>query len=757
MAAREVSKGTIIAAKGQPLSALHIITQGQVSATFAGGEILLKKGDVIGLTDISYDTNSFTYVARETTCLLSFSVTDRNSLRELILSNPDLTKMLYTSGVGQALAVLSQYARFRGLCADAYDFVQDTFDTYLDYCKKNNISFRSLPQFDNYTRLYLEKDIADWLIGYYTSFRNFSDDIRQALPNYPAYVVGVLYRASDDIHSTYDACDKMNSFYKEKMSVLMAENGVDLFDLYTSLFFRLGTVSPDSEKIISSIDEIVDYIKENPCINTDLIHERVSAYIAKKQGLISAAPSQNEQAESGSFAQEVSGSLDVILEYAEADAELSNHFRHILNLYKKLPDKASSDDNVRMIRNELTNSFYDLYTKAFLKAASDYSVPTILKMFFNFGYVDEELAGIDNACYLYNLAESYKGDADFGVYTAFEWFKAIYSMKKDPSRNEFDVDYIGYLHEQRVQGKITAAEETQLADNPKQRLIFEMKNVFPLVNKVTFGRISSFCPVFTEGNVIKPLPSCLVTPDLISDTISKVLSTDYGAFHRETIYTNERYGIQREYVHVKILPDVILMPNVGQRGIMWQEIEGRKRTTPARFMLSAFHLEDLLATMTRLVGDYRWEMCKRIQGSRWNDVTDKSLTSEYFDYIQFYKKNSDLSTDAKEKIRQGLSKVKNSFKEMFIRDYMTWVMYESTGSPRLNKITRSIMCTYCPFPFEMRKAVTANPLFKETIERYEIKTAQKLHHLDGVINKLAASGVSIPPELAEERAFIAGK
>ena len=248
-----------------------------------------------------------------------------------------------------------------------------------------------------------------------------------------------------------------------------------------------------------------------------------------------------------------------------------------------------------------------------------------------------------------------------------------------------------------------------------------------------------------------------MTTDNIVESIQKVLSVDFGAFHRETVYTNDKAGIPKEFVQVKILPNVILTPNVGTRGVMWQEIEGRKRTTPARFMISAFHQEDLNLTFTRLVGDYRWQMCKRVQGARWNDVTDRSLTSEYFDYVQFYRKNSELSQDTKDKIKQALVKAKNSFKEMFIMDYIVWVMYEGNGSPRLNKFARNILCTYCPFPAELRKKMAANPLFKELLERQEIKIGQKLHHIDNVIQKIKNAGVEVPDEIMATRNFIEGK
>ena len=40
------------------------------------------------------------------------------------------------------------------------------------------------------------------------------------------------------------------------------------------------------------------------------------------------------------------------------------------------------------------------------------------------------------------------------------------------------------------------------------------------------------------------------------------------------MYANVEAGIPKEVIHVEVLPDFILMPNVGNRGVMWQEIEG---------------------------------------------------------------------------------------------------------------------------------------------------------------------------------------
>ncbi|MCR5278405.1 MAG: cyclic nucleotide-binding domain-containing protein, partial [Lachnospiraceae bacterium] len=459
---------------------------------------------------------------------------------------------------------------------------------------------------------------------------------------------------------------------------------------------------------------------------------------------------------SGEMNENLANSIDVILEFAGVENDTADAFRKAIHKFKQLPDKAATDDNARRLRNEITKLFYEIYVDTFRESIRNYDIPTVVKMFLNFGYVDAELAGIENANYLYSIAEDYRGDSGRGVYTAYEWLEAIYNQEKDPSRNELDTDFLSYLHEQRVKGEIDEHTERRKANDPTERLLFEINNMFPSVNKVTYGRISIFCPIFSEHNVIKPLQSCIVDPDKLMDCLTRLEKVDYGAFYRETVYVNEDCGIPKEFINVRITPDIIIFPNVGTRGVMWQEIEGRKRTTPARFMISAFHIEDLDATFTRLVGEYRWEMCKRIQGARWNDIGDRSLTSEYFDYVQFYKKNSELSAEAKEKIKNSLVKAKNSYKEMFVRDYVTWVIFEGAGSPRLNKLARGIIFTYCPFNKELRESLGKNPIYKEFVEHFNVRLQQKLHHIDNVIKKIDASGQSVPQEILINRAFVEG-
>ena len=754
MAAKEVAKDKIICAEGQPLEAIHIIASGTINASTPAGDITLRKGDIVGLCDIAFDSHSFTYTTVENSSFISFPVKDKNAISGIVKVNPEVGKMMFNSMINQIVQLIQSGLKSKKECVESFASIHALYNEYTDYCAHNNVISRSLPGLEELSEFNSEEEIPESAFAYYACMKDFPQELKHSLAARIPYLNGFLFRASADIHSTFSVCRTMNDYLEDSVTLLMKDSKADLFDLYTSLYYRLKPGTPDSEAVDKRISEITKYVGNFKSVPKALIEDRVSEYKQKASNL--APSSLNSEKGENLVNSDLSNALDIILEYADMEPEFCEEFKTLIGKYKKLSDKGSSDDAARKLRLDITKNFYTLYKEAFQLSVSDFNIPPILKMFFNFGFVDAELAGLENANYLYNIANEFRGNEDLGVFTAYEWLTAIYQMRKDPSRNEYDADYTDYLHEQKVQGKITADQEKRLVKDPGERVLFELNNMFPLVNKVTYGRLSTFCPVLSESDVIKPLQNCIVTVDTITEAIKKIEAIDYSAYYRETIYSNDTCGISKEYVHVHITPDVILFPNIGTRGVMWQEIEGKKRTTPSRFMISVFHMEDIVSTLTRLTGEYRWEMCKRIQGARWNDVSDKSLTSEYFDYVQFYRKNSELSTDAKEKIKNALTKAKNSFKEMFVRDYITWIMFEGSGSPRLNKVARAILVVYCPFPKDLREKIGVNPMFKDLIERYNIKTEQKLHHYDNVITKIKSTGQDIPEELIKQRLFIEG-
>lgn len=750
MAIKEFPAGKILFQSEQPVTAIHLIANGSVRATYPGGELRLVKGDVIGICELHLGSYYMTYQSEETVSLAPYPCS-RAQLSELMGTNPEMSDRIVTSLYRQLRAILNQYESARSDCDKLYRDLTESYKQYASFCTKHGISPRALPDLDTLSELVLDEDVDEWLGSYYGQLLTLvkNSPVRKKSP---AFMFGLLAKASKDIYQVSSVCRILYDYKSELSNLMMNENRLDLFDLYASLLYRIGTAAEDSSALSDTISTIMAQLESYSAIDRDMYESRIAEYHDRINSLNVPA---DESSESGAANNaEILDSLNTILSYAEVDDETASNFRSAIEQFRKITDKNSTDDAVRKLRQRITTLFYTVYEKAFVRSLKDQSVPKVLKMFFNFGYVDEQLAGMKNASYLCSIVNYLPTDPSRGLYTIYEWLMAIYKGDKSPSRNEFDTDYQAYVHEMKTGGKITAAEETAMLNDREKMVLFELQSVFPSINKITFGRISSFCPVFSEHNILKDLDSSLVSVDHVQEAFRHIRSVDFSAYYRDTIYTNSELGIAKEYIGVEVLPDIILMPNMGIRGVMWQEIEGRKRTTPARMMVSIFQMEDLTNILIRLTADFRWEMCKRVQGPRWNDVTEPSLTSEYFDYIQFYKKNHDLSPDAKEKIKLSMQKAKNSFKEMFIRDYESWILYEGAGSPRLNKIARAILFGYCPFAKEIRDTLKANPLYKETMERYDVKLGQQLHHYDNLFQKIKNVGAKIPPELQAQRNFL---
>ena len=91
---------------------------------------------------------------------------------------------------------------------------------------------------------------------------------------------------------------------------------------------------------------------------------------------------------------------------------------------------------------------------------------------------------------------------------------------------------------------------------------------------------------------------------------------------------------------------------------------------------------------------------------------------------------------------------------MFVSDYMTWLLYESAGSPRLNKVARIILFTYCPFKKEVREKIGANPLYKQATERYNIMNSKVLHRISLLYGKLENTPDGVPEEIRDYKNFL---
>ncbi len=442
--------------------------------------------------------------------------------------------------------------------------------------------------------------------------------------------------------------------------------------------------------------------------------------------------------------------LQQILDYAGFSEQEKESAEEAIARYQSLPDVFSADKEIFALRKELIKIFYDVYFKIFMRTMEEETQPKpVIRMFLNFGFMDERLAGEENTGLLYGLAEHLDACRSEHVYTIYEWLKSIYNGENQPSKNEFDLDYPAYLADLRKNGKITADQEKRHLYNQEYKVRYELQNMFASGNRATYGKMSAFCPMLGEYDLINSADKMLVTAQRLEEAMDKVRQIDFSVFYREIQFSDPAKGINREMIMKEVIPDIILMPNAGTRAMMWQETVGVKKDTPARFLFPVFTVADIDDLMMETMGRYRWEICRKIQGVHWNDIREKSLTSEFCDYLQFYRKNNEISPEVKEKIKSALLRGRNNFREVFVKDYQSWIKYESRGSYRLNKVSRAILIRYCPFAKRIREELKSNPMYQNELERYDLLRAKTVQRIRGVYEKYQRAGGMITKELED--------
>ncbi len=750
MAGIDLPKQTIIYKVGQPLTALHLITSGQVRVQYPGGEYILGKGDVIGLIEISSELHFLNYTTISDINMLTYPYSNGDALLDVLQKHTDIARFFVRSAFRQIQIFLNRCDISAIEANNLFTGLVNHYRTYREICTRYRMVPQVLPSFDILDTSFLEEFPDIWLSNYYRGLLQVLSDSQSPLFNIDSSVTyGFLRKAGQDFQKAYQSVEENYTHQKQLLNFYINDTSQDMFAYLSSLYFKVTPGSEESNEIYTILEYIIELYQESSLSENAVLRQRINSFrnsIINNNIFHDISPDKNDMVHTFT---RLRNSLTTIMSYAELDAEAAAACQKAINTYKSMPDRTITGTEADELRKELTTHFYSLYSMAAMKNLKDKDAPLPVQLFLYFGYMDEELAGVENCQTLVRLLQQKTDSSQSGVYPFYDWLKAIYEGKKEPSRNEYEEDYADYIHKQKLSGTLSEVDLRALENNTVSKVVFELRNMFPLTNKMTYGRMSTFCPIFTEENVLKSLDSSYVTASGLGQAISRIKDVDFSLFYRTTNNPDPQ-SPYKELVHIECLPDIILMPNVGIHSVMWQEIEGKRRTTPSRMIFSIFHMEDIYTSMVRLAGEYRWEICRRIQGYRWNDISTPSLTSEYSDYIQYYKKNRSLSAEAKERVKSNLLRARNSFKEMFVRDYILWILFESTGSPRLNKVSRDILFKYCPFPVTIRGTLKNNPQYGELLQRYDLKREQKLHHLNQFSKKLLFANKPVPPEVERE-------
>lgn len=752
-AVNQIQKDSVIYQAGEPFSSVGLLLKGRVLVEADGIRTVFSSGNFLGACDVEHDTHSFTYIAYDNAVVYVFPVQSHKDFENVLQKNGEYYGLLNTSLNFFIAEMYRTYMLLQEHCEDAKKFICQQYEDYKRIGIESGIAPHYISFIENLQKEKTETITLDNRIPYYIASAKVPVTAQKDF--YMGNNFVSIYHFKEQRQCIFSLLEALTSRSKEMLWYFrtMVSDEKNLFSLVSEQAMNLGHMERENSEQVAAVDALLQKINDVETFLVDKLGQKVTINRERMEkiyfSLLSGVLPDDIDLAAEVNIEDLNHSLDQILSYATIDKEVKDEFVEHLNAFKALPDKVSKSDEAARVRRKLSTHYYDIYEQVFFKTLEDDNPPTVIKLFLNYGYICETLMKENHLKELITLKNKNEYKDGCQVYTMSEWLKSIYKMEKVPSKNEFDQDFEQYLRQEKQESRITAEDEQRLITDPKARVHYEIQNLLRYSNRILHGKITSFVPVLFSEGFMSLMPNSHLTADKINGQISSIEAVDFSVFYRESFSFYEELGIAKQVIFERYCPDIILFPICGQNTLMWQDIIGKKRTTKGRLLFPAFLEQSLEKEVLKVIGEFRWEVCRSEQGMHWNDIHYPSLVSEYSDYLQFYKKNPALSMDVKEKIKSQLAKSSNRHRTVFAQDYADWILREANGAMRVNKLVRNILATYCPFRKNIRDKLNEQPVNAEAGKRFKIERSKLLRQIETNCNKFDKAGIPIPKEVQE--------
>ena len=762
-----VKKGEVIFAKGEKNTQVGILLAGKVVVQGEYYRLVRAQGTYLALNRMNDEVYNATYTAIEDSVVYALPVQGEDTLRNIIAKNADYRAIMISS---QFKSVVDLY-RIKTSLADRADrifnFAKKSYEEYKTFCKDYGVAAMGLSELEELQPYEGLQDINEYRMPYYEEGAKIPLSANKLYFSYSEEMVSFqVNEIITLVTSLREDCIAMVDYIKGILDVVGLRPRQNLFeyicakaqevkkkdDLPIELHVFLKNIL---DEVQFQYDALWQQASGMPKLDITQLKDGMAA-LAGREAIVKEEKTKEEREKE--IARDVASlpnSLDQILKYAPISDEDKEKLKTNIDHLVEVPDRLSAEDDVKKAKKTITPLVFKLYLACYQKIKEGLiAPPKAVELFMNYGYIDERLLDPEHLEFLCGI-EHEENEGPCKVVTMMEWLDLIKEGKREPSKSEFDEDYTENLRSLKKQGEITEKEQKILLHDMNRRVEYEVMNMFMSNMRTLYGQPSAYMPVLYKEAIFGYLDKILVTKKSINESIKNLIKIDYSVFYREVIYSNTELKISNETVMKNVYPDVILFPLFGTNASMWQEIGGKNKGTPARFCFPIMTSTNIDELMVKMFGRFRWEICRCIQGMAWNDVKVKSLTSEYMDYIQFYRKNRDLSDEAREKVKLQIQKARNNSREIFLLDYEAWIKNEANGSMKMNKVAREIIATYCPFEKSLRTKLNAQRPY-EVAQARSIRNAQKKkQEFELKIKALQKVTDEIPDEMMNTYKFFA--
>ena len=747
-AMNQVPVGEKLFEEGMDSDGIFVVLKGKGELVNSNVCLPVVSGDFLGIWDMQTGMYNTGCIATEEMTVFAFPATTDEELLTFLDGNKEYSGRV-TATLGRLIAELhTKLGCYLQEAKMLPNVIEELYRQYCARCKAEELRAAELPKAGK--EVFSVSDSPEWL-EYYLEAAKIP---AEAQKNYFTCDAKVAYRHIEEqvtiLRWLFAECEKQGAFLRRLGSVLMNGGADNLFFYFCALEEKAGTAETKKAAVLLR-DVTEKKLTELAALFEKCAGEPFETHQKKRDARKQGAGHLAEGEEP------CENALEQILSFAGVSEETGAEFTKLLKNFAGLEDKTSTEDGVRRLRRQISDIFYQIYEIIFRKTygMDDTDIALPIRLFLEYGFVDETLISRAQLLELEKLVSEPVNTGETGchIFTIREWLSWVYEGKREPSKNEFDQEYSEMLRELKKSGQITEEEEKAKFKDYDERLHYEIQNLFRYNHRIVNGQLSIFVPFLYEELLGGEPERSFLSKEKVQAAVDRLRSVDFSLFYREFLYMNKELGIEKEYRMAEILPDIILFPTMGSKSIVWQDISCRRRDTPGRFLLPLFAEVSIDDLLIRVCGRYRWELCRTVQGAAWNNIQIKSLTSEYTDYLMYYKKNRDISEERKERVKAQLQKGKNNYREVFAMDYEMWMKNEVNGAMKLNKVAREIMATYCPFEKNIRAQLAGQPAFEDAMARQRRESAKKLRETELRHFAITKNGIELPQELVDTMAY----
>ena len=762
-----VKKNEVIFKQGDAVTQVGIVLSGKVLMQNDWMRLVRGQGALIALNDIPQEIYGATYIAMEDSVIYALPITGEESIRSIVAKNVDYRAIMISS----QFKYITTLARIRqdlyNRVYRLYQFAQRSYQQYSALCQAMGLQMISLQEMEDIQPYDQIVDENEDRLRYYEEGAKIPLAVNKQYFSYSEEMV--VYQVTEIINmvdSFYGDCNAMIDYIKELLELVGSKPNHNLFEyacVQGTEMRRKGEVPREMKGLLTDIlkevqfqhSELQKQCQNIAAMDFDSMEKRIEDVVSKEMTESEKKSQEEKDAAMKRDVLSLKNSMNQVIEFAALDEETAEKLRTNVDYLVKASDRLSIEDDVKKAKKTITPIVFQLYYDCYMKVSRGIpTMPKAVELFLNFGMLDERLLEQEHLEFLCSI-EPEENEGPCKVFTMVEWLNMIREGKREPSKSEFDEDYFENLRTMKKMGDITEAEQKALTNDMAKRVEYEVMNMQKSNSRTLYGQPTTYMPILYKEAIFGYLDKILITKKMINQSVENLMKVDYSVFYREVLYTNTALKINHESTMQNIYPDIILFPLYGINAAMWQEVGGKNKATPGRFafpILSNTNVDDM---MVKLFGRFRWELCRCIQGMQWNDVKVKSLTSEYMDYIQFYRKNRDVSDEAREKIKLQIQKARNNSREIFLIDYEFWVKSESNGSMKMNKVAREILATYCPFEKSLREKLGVQRPYEVAMARHGRNSLKKKQEFDLRIRAIQKESPDVPEEILTTYNFYA--